>query len=85
MKAFQVLCSRMNINPFALIFLYYYQIRFGDLIGWISLSGLNNRGIIGAYKSSYKHFKGEFFKVKPVEGCSHLFFDQQGKPHFPLY
>lgn len=66
-------------------FLYFYKVRFGDRIGWISLGGVDGRGIIDLYKSSYKFFKSEFFKVRPSEGHEPIFFDSEGEPRFPFY
>lgn len=85
LKAFQILCGRIGMEATAPKFLFFYKVRFGDRVDWISLSGVEKRGIVRLYKSSYKFFKSDFFKVRLTEGNESFFFDSAGIPKFPFY
>lgn len=60
--------GEIGMKAIAPKFLYFNKVRLGNRIGWIFLSGIQKRWIIGLYKSSYKDFKLDFFKVPPTEG-----------------
>nr|KYP55437.1 hypothetical protein KK1_001649 [Cajanus cajan] len=46
LRAFQILCSVMEMNPSLGTFMHFYQLKLGEPpFGWISLSGSSNGGL----------------------------------------
>nr|KYP71788.1 hypothetical protein KK1_011061 [Cajanus cajan] len=87
LRAFQILCSVMGMNPSLGTFMHFYQLKLGEPpFGWISLSGSSNGGFLQIFSQSYKIFKEEFFKVQCVhdDANSDSIFHSNGEPKFSL-
>ncbi|KAG4980171.1 hypothetical protein JHK84_033749 [Glycine max] len=65
MCAFRVLCDEFFIIPITSKFLHHYNVKQNRKGGWVSLIGILNKAVIGPSTSSYKDFKGYFFRVHP--------------------
>jgi len=52
LKAFQILCEFLRIQPIVNKFIYFYQIKYGDPIGWISLCGAQYGPLFSLYCGS---------------------------------
>lgn len=65
MCVFRVLCYEFFIIPIAPKFLHHYSMKENEKGGWISLTGITDKGIIDPFTTSYKDFKGHFFRVCP--------------------
>jgi len=65
-------------------FLHFFGTRPGDRIGWMSLVGQAKNSLFAPYTTSYKNFKGSFFKVVVEEEGRPFFFDGE-TPRFPFY
>nr|KYP58587.1 hypothetical protein KK1_014001 [Cajanus cajan]KYP58591.1 hypothetical protein KK1_014005 [Cajanus cajan] len=62
LRAFQVLCTVLEIEVSLRVFLHFYQLKLGvPLYGILSLSGSRDGGLFTLYSQSYKNFKQEFF------------------------
>ncbi|CAK8531541.1 unnamed protein product [Lathyrus sativus] len=78
-RAFEILCSCVGVEPSADKFLYFFQVKVSGKVGWISASGRSGRRLLNAFCSSYKNWKNMFFKVR-----SGLLLDEGGNSQFPL-
>jgi len=88
LKAFQILCKYLSIHPTINKFMFFYQMKYGKSIGWISLAPASTHlKLFTLYKYSFKEFKNTFFKVKPTKNdpLKRILFDQNNAPRFPLY
>ena len=63
MQAFSILCKLLSLSPSPASFLYYYSSRPGKRPGWLSLISKSNVCFLKPFTSSYKDFKGSFFKI----------------------
>ena len=63
LQAFRVLCEVLSVKATARSFLHFFGTRPGDRIGWVSLVGQAKNNFFAPYTTSYKNFKGDFFKV----------------------
>ena len=43
--------------------MYFYQLKHGAKVGWVSLNGIQHDSFFTVYSSSFKGFKNHFFKV----------------------
>jgi len=87
LKAFQILCKYLSIEPIVNKFMFFYQIKYGESIGWISLAHANTRlKLFSLYKNSFNAFKDAFFKVKAMktDPLRSILFDENYAPRFPL-
>jgi len=88
LKVFQILCKYLSIQPTVNKFMFFYQMKYGMSIGWISLALANTHlKLFTLYKDSFKEFKNTFFKVKPTKNdpLKRILFDENNAPRFPLY
>jgi len=65
-------------------FLYYYSSRFGKKPSWLSLISKTKNYFLSPFTSSYKNFKGGFFKILIEETRRNYFFNVD-VPKFPFY
>ena len=84
MQAFSILCKLLSLSPSPKSFLYYYSSRPGKRPGWLSLISKPRICFLKPYTSSYKDFKGGFFKVL-IEPEGKEYFFNGDIPKFPLY
>jgi len=84
MQAFSILCKLLSLSPSPASFLYYYCSRPGTRSGWLSLISKSNVCFLKPFTSSYKEFKGGFFKIL-VEPIGKEYFFNGESPKFPLY
>jgi len=63
MQAFNFLCKLLSLSPSPKSFLYYYSSRLGKRPGWLSLISKPRICFLKPFTSSYKDFKGFFFKI----------------------
>jgi len=86
-RCFELLCGHLGLVPSISVFTYFYQIKFGKLVGWVSLSASHGSPLFTLYNSSYKYFKPRFFKFcccsEDAEKC--LLFRSDRAPRHPLY
>jgi len=87
LKCFELLCEHLGFEPSTNVFTHFYQIKFGRLVGWVSLSATYGGSLFTLYSSLYKYFKTKFFKLHchPGDTERRLFFYQDFIPWFPLY
>lgn len=76
MCAFRVLCDEFFIIPITSKFLHHYNVKQNRKGGWVSLIGILNKAVIGPSTSSYKDFKGYFFRVHPGIESKLIYFTQ---------
>ena len=84
MQAFSILCKLLSLSPSPASFLYYYSSRPGKRPGWLSLISKSNVCFLKPFTSSYKDFKGSFFKIL-IEPVGREYFFDGDSPRFPLY
>ncbi|XP_068500122.1 uncharacterized protein [Phaseolus vulgaris] len=84
MQAFSILCKLLSLSPSPSAFLYYYSSRPGKRPGWLSLISKSNVCFLKPFTSSYKDFKGSFFKIL-IEPIGREYFFNGNSPKFPLY
>jgi len=63
-KSFELLCGHLGLEPSINVFTHFYQIKFGKLVGWVSLNATYDGSLFTLYRSSYKFFKTKFFKLR---------------------
>jgi len=87
LKCFELLCEHLGFEPSINVFTYFYQMRFGKLVSWVSLSATHGGFLFTLYSSTYKYFKTRFFKLHyhPEDIERHLLFHSDFTPRFPLY
>jgi len=88
LQAFQIVCKYFSIEPTKNKFMFFYQMKYGESIGWISLSPASSRlKLFSLYKNSFNAFKDAFFKVKArkTDLSRRILFDENYAPRFPLY
>jgi len=84
MQAFSILCKLLSLSPNPKSFLYYYSSRSGKRPGWLSLISKPRICFLKPFTSSYKDFKGGFFKIL-IEPEGREYFFNGDSPKFPLY
>jgi len=84
LQAFQLLCEVLGVKATSRSFLHFFGTRPGDRIGWMSLVGQAKNSLFAPYLTSYKNFKGGFFKVVIEEEGRSFFFDGETL-RFPFY
>ena len=84
MQAFSILCRYLSLIPSPKTFLYYYSSRPGKKPSWLSLISKTKVCFLSPFTSSYKNFKGGFFKILIEETGRKYFFDGD-IPKFPFY
>ena len=83
-QAFSFLCKLLSLSPSSKSFLYYYSSRPGKQPNWLSLISKSRICFLKPFTSSYKDFKGVFFKVLIEEDGRKYFFNDD-TPKFPFY
>ena len=83
-QAFRLLCMLLYLKPTPQVFLQMYSTRRGSRVGWLSLISQLRSWLLAPFTSSYKKFKGSFFKVVVMEEGRHLFYDGDF-PRFSFY
>ena len=79
-RAFQIMCAGLDINPTAPMFLYFFELKQSSPKQfWVSLNSVSGRGLLTLFQSSYKGGKGAFLKILAPEHNTALL---EG---FPLY
>lgn len=89
LRAFQILCKSLKIEPTVNKFMYFYQLKMGVKVGWASLNAYKFRIFFLLYSQSWKNFKSNFFQVHPnlaSRDLKELFFKKDERtPKFPFY
>jgi len=82
MKAFEILCSCVGIEPSVSKFLYFFSFQScaSGKAGWISARRRPGRWLVGPFDFTCRYWKNKFFRVR-----SSFFFDEGGNPRFPLH
>jgi len=67
--------------------MYFYRVKCGKLVGWVSLSATYDGPIFTLHNSYYNYFKDKFFKLKSHSKYAkkRLLFHPDLTPRFPLY
>jgi len=84
LQAFRMLCEVLSVKATTGSFLHFFGTRPGDRIGWVSLVDQAKNSFFAPYTTSYKNFKGGFFKFVVEEEGRPFFFDGE-TPRFPFY
>ncbi|KAL5097835.1 hypothetical protein RYX36_002162 [Vicia faba] len=79
-RAFEILCSCVGVEPSANKFLYFFQVKVSGKVGWISANGRSGRRLLDSFYSSYKRWKNMFFKVRSAS----FLLNEGGDSRFPL-
>lgn len=82
MCTFRVLRNEFFMTLTTSKFLHHYNVKENKKGGWVSLIGI--RAVIGPF-TTYKNFKGNFFRVRPGVESMLIYFTRQGATHFPFY
>jgi len=87
LRCSELLCDQLGLVPSVNAFTYFYEMKFGKLVGWVSLSFSHGNPLFTLYNSSYKHFKTKFFKLRchPEDVESRLLFHPDHTSRHPLY
>ncbi|KOM52078.1 hypothetical protein LR48_Vigan09g073700 [Vigna angularis] len=67
MQVFSPICSSLALRPTPAAFLYFFHVQPHSSKSWVSLRTIGDRHLLTFFNSSYKDFKGHFFKVVPLE------------------
>ncbi|KOM37430.1 hypothetical protein LR48_Vigan03g081200 [Vigna angularis] len=67
MQAFSAICSGLALKPTPAPFLYFFHVQPHSSKPWVSLRMVGNKHLLSLYNSSYKDFKGHFFKVPQMD------------------
>ena len=87
-KAFEIVCRHLVLTPTANVFRSFHQLKHGERVGWVSLSGMQRLALFAPYSDSVKRWKDKFFKVRALsdEARALYFVDPaSGRPRFPLW
>ncbi|XP_052195612.1 uncharacterized protein LOC127803436 [Diospyros lotus] len=84
-RAFEVLCSFLSLEPGLGVFFYHFQWKGAGKGSWLSLNKLRGKGWLKLYDSLYKHFKSDFFKVASTEKEFPFFLETNRHPKCPLF
>ena len=77
-QAFRVICDVFR-------FLSYYTSHLGEPVIWHSLINQSGNVLFNSFTTSYKNFKGKFFKVFIQPEGTKLFFDEVGRSRFLMF
>ena len=84
MQVFRILCKYLLLFPSLEIFLYFYSSRSGTRSSWSSLISRLKACLLSPFTSSYKNFKGGFFKIL-IQKIEKKYFYDGNVPKFPFY
>ncbi|KOM40247.1 hypothetical protein LR48_Vigan04g044500 [Vigna angularis] len=85
MQAFSAICTGLALYPTPGAFLYFFHVQPHPSKPWVSLRTIGSRHLLSLFNSSYKDFKGDFFKVVPLEVGYQSFCFPDGRAKFPFY
>jgi len=83
-QAFSFLCKLLSLSPSPKSFFVLFSSESGKQPGWLSLISKPRLCFLNPFTSSYKNFKGGFFKVLIEEDGKKYFFNGD-TPKFPFY
>jgi len=85
LQTFCLICNMFRLSLTPATFLSYYTSHSVDLVSRLSLISQSGNILFSPYTTSYKNFKGNFFKlfIEP-EGWG-FFLEETGLSQFPLY
>jgi len=63
LRCLELVCSHLGFEPSLNVFTYFYQMKIGKLVGWVSLTASHGTPLFSLYNSSYKFFKTKFFQA----------------------
>ncbi|XP_029124821.1 uncharacterized protein LOC109819088 [Cajanus cajan] len=78
-RGFEILCVGLDITPTVDKFFYFFESRINKRSSWMSVHGVNGRGLLTLFQSSYKDFKKSYFRIRCCPGHENVL---EG---FPLY
>ncbi|KOM55379.1 hypothetical protein LR48_Vigan10g127100 [Vigna angularis] len=85
MQAFSAICSGLALKPMPAAFLYFFHVQPHPSKPWVFLRTVGNKHLLSLYNSSYKDFKGHFFKVMSTETGYRSFCSPTKEAKFPFY
>jgi len=85
LQTFRLICDMFCLFPTPTTFLSYYTSHPTDPVSWLSLIIRPVNTLFSPYTTSYKNFKGKFFKLFVESEGMGLFFDGVGRSKFPMY
>ena len=76
LTCFELVYNHLGFEPSLNVFTYFYQMKIGKLVGWVSLTASHGTPLFSLYNSSYKFLKTKFFKLccHPEDMEKRLFF-----------
>jgi len=81
----RLICDMFCLSPTPSTLLSYYTSHPTESVSWLSFISRLGNILFNPYTTSYKNFKGKFFKFfVELEGMG-LFFDEAGNSKFLLY
>jgi len=89
LRAFQILCKSLNIEPIVNKFMYFYELKMGAKVGWASLNAYTFRKLFRLYSHSWEKFQVKVFpslsqhRLWTFEGV--IFKEDEKTPKFPFY
>jgi len=83
MQAFCVVCKFISLSPSLGVFLHFYSFQPGKQSGWLSLINRLKTCLLSPFTSSYKNFKGDFFK-NLIEKTGKKYFYDGNVLKFPI-
>ncbi|KOM41485.1 hypothetical protein LR48_Vigan04g168300 [Vigna angularis] len=84
-QAFSAICTGLALRPTPTAFLYFFHVQPHPSKPWVSLRTIGNRHLLTLFNSSYKDFKGHFFKVVSLEAGYQSFCFPNQEAKFPFY
>ena len=85
LQIFWLICDKFGLRTSPSTFLHYYTSHLADHISWLSLASRSGNILFAPLTSSYKNFKGKFFKKLIEPKGRELSFYELGQSKFPLY
>lgn len=85
LQNFHLICNMFRLSPTPSTFLSNYISHPTNPVSWLLLISQPSNILFSPYTTSYKNFKGKFFKLFVEPKGSRLFFDETGRSNFPLY
>jgi len=85
LQAFHLICDMFCLSLTPSTFLNYYTSHPANRVSWLSLVSWPGNTIFSSFTTSYKNFKGNFFKFYIEPKGSGLLFDEIDRSNFPLY
>jgi len=83
LQAFRLICDVFRLMSSPQSFLFYFNSRSAQLVGWLSLSSHPHSILFASYTSSYKYFKDIFSKNLLSQMTSLIFMITRISQNFP--